>query len=197
MDGAEGGRGRGSILASFDISPYAPTPHAPRLLPQVPLCTPPFTRLTLSSGSKMGLQSFNPSSPSTHPPLLPSVRSAAGGKWGGGGGCGGQGANPLFHPDEFSNFLCLHALSQIHAPNLSTIQPLWFCPPSPPTSFLCCFGWRSKSKTGGSRWLAAIHTDSILTASRTACHHTWRHRFFHIFLMHFSLFIFVPPWGVY
>lgn len=80
--------------------------------------------------------------------------------------CGRQGANPLFHPGEFSNFLCLHALSQIPAPNLSTIQPPWLCPPSPPTSFLCCFGWRSKSKTGGSCLVAAIHTDSIWTASQ-------------------------------
>lgn len=42
----------------------------------------------------------------------------------GGAGEDGGGANPLFHPDAFSNFLCRHALSQIHAPNLSTIQPL-------------------------------------------------------------------------
>lgn len=42
---------------------------------------------------------------------------------------GGHGAHPSFHPDEFSNFLCLHALSQIHAPNLSTTQPLILSPP--------------------------------------------------------------------
>lgn len=73
---------------------------------------------------------------------------------------GGHGAHPSFHPDEFSNFLCFHALSQIHAPNLSTIQPLILSPPLPP---LC-----SVVLAKGVKLEAAVclkHHDSVLTTS--------------------------------
>lgn len=72
--------------------------------PQVPLMHPTFAGVTLFPPQKMGLQSFNPSSPSTHPLLLPSVGSTAGGKRGGGGleGMrGGMGRIPRSIPTNF------------------------------------------------------------------------------------------------
>ena len=138
-----GGEWRGSIFACFDISPCAPTSHTPRLSPQVPLCT--FAGVTLSSGSKMGLQRFNPYSPSTHPPSLPTVRSTAGGKGGrdlmggGGGGGGGGGRIPCSIPTNFlisfASMLC-PKITPLTYPPYSPSRPI----PPPLTPFFSYVG---------------------------------------------------------
>lgn len=106
---SEGGKGGGSVLTSPDISPRASTLHAPRLAPQVPLGAPPLKEgralLSLQNGGCRAL--IPPSRQPTHPyfhlsgALLEEKRGDGLFGWVGGGG------DPLFHPDEFSNFLWL------------------------------------------------------------------------------------------
>lgn len=99
--------------------------------PQVPLMHPTFAGVTLFPLQKMGLQSFNPSSPSTHPPLLPSVGSTAGGKRGGGGSegmrGGGMGRIPRSIPTNFlisfASMLCPKFTPLTYPP-----YSLSFCP---------------------------------------------------------------------
>lgn len=104
-----GGERGGSVLASPDISPRASALNAPRLAPQVPLGAPPLkegrTLLRLQNGGCRAL--IPPSRQPTHPyfhlsgALLEEKRGDGLFGWVGGGG------DPLFHPDEFSNFLWL------------------------------------------------------------------------------------------
>lgn len=127
-----------------------------------------------------------PSIPSTHPPLLPSVRSTAGGKAGGlWGGC--RGRIPCSIPTNFlisfASMLCPKFTPLTYPP----YSPARSVNPSPLTSSLCCFGQNSKGKTGGSSWLAAIQTDSIFIIYKEGTD------FSVLFLMCFSLFTFVPP----
>lgn len=109
-----GGKGGGSVLASPDISPRASTLHAPRLAPQVPLGAPPLKEgralLRLQNGGCRAL--IPPSRQPTHPyfhlsaALLEEKRGDGLFGWVG-GWAEGAGGGPLFHPDEFSNFLWL------------------------------------------------------------------------------------------
>lgn len=137
---SEGGKGGGSVLASPDISPRASTLHAPRLAPQVPLGAPPLkegrTLLRLQNGGCRAL--IPPSRQPTHPyfhlsgALLEEKRGDGlfgwVGRW--------RGGIPCSIPTNFLISFGSNALSQIHAPNLSTIQPL-----PPPTAILCHFGY--------------------------------------------------------
>lgn len=116
----------------------------PRLTPQVPVGAPPLKdgHMHAPQTPKWDWSALIPLSPSSHPPLLPSVSSAAGVAEGGmvclGGwlvGWGGGAAIPCSIPTNFLISFGSNALSQIHAPNLSSVQPL-----PPPSSFFCHFG---------------------------------------------------------
>lgn len=134
-----GGKGGGRLLASPDISPHASASHAPATHATSACRCPTFKGRThaRSSDSKMGLQRFNPPQP-VKPPTLTSICQQH--CWSSRGGDGlfgwlvgwlrGGGAIPCSIPTNFLISFGSNALSQIHAPNLSSVQPL-----PPPSCF--------------------------------------------------------------
>lgn len=136
-----GAKGGGRLLTSPDISPYASALHAPRFTPQVPVGAQPLKDgRTHAPQTPKGLGCFNPLQP-VKPPTLTSICqehcwSSRGGMvcLGGWVGGGGGWAIPCSIPTNFLISFGSNALSQIHTPNLSTIQPL-----PPPSCFSLSF----------------------------------------------------------
>lgn len=132
---AEGGRGRGSILAPLTLACMHPL-HAPRDSRHKCLSVPHLYRTdTLFRLQNKSCRVFNPSSLSTHPPLLPSVRSAAGGK--GGGLLGGRGRIPCSIPTNF-----LISFASMLCPKFTPLTyPAYSFSHSAPLPPLFCFFW--------------------------------------------------------
>lgn len=183
-----GPKGREASLLLLTLACVHPL-HTPRDSRHKCLSAPHLRRVTLSSGPKTRLQRFNPSSLSTHPPLLPSVRSSVGGK----GGRGFRGRIPCSIPTNFlisfASMLCPKFTPLTYPPySLSLSVP----PPLPPL-FSVVLDKRSESTTGVSCCLAAIGTFNNIW---TYCHHI-RRNCGSTFSLCFSQFKFVPPWGIY